>query len=226
MDNMSNSILQSSEASSVPSFSAETTDSDSFIDKIKNMSLTTWLIVILILAFLGLNVFAYLAKGTQAVTDIFKPVVDSTVGIFAYITGQTISTVAEGGKAVVGVAAGTAHTALDVVQDIATPPTATPHAAKTSLKSDLIADQKPDIMRENSLNRALNTKKRSTQQTMNDYEADDALSEIQGKNKSGWCYIGEDRGFRSCVEVGPNDGCMSGDIFPTQEVCINPSLRP
>jgi len=224
---MSNSILQSSEASSVPSFSSGTTDSDSFIDKIKNMNLTTWLIIILVLAFLGLNVFAYLAKGTQAVTDVFKPVVDSTVGIFAYITGQTISTVAEGGKAVVGVAAGTANTALDVVQDIATPEPqgATPKAAKASLKSVKFANEEPDVMRENSLNRALNTRKRSAQQTMNDYEADDSLSQIQGRNKSGWCYIGEDRGFRSCVEVGPNDGCMSGDIFPTQEICINPTLR-
>ena len=220
MDNMSNSILQSSEASSVPSFSSGTTDSDSFIGKIKNMNLTTWLIIILILAFLGLNIFAYLAKGTQAVTDVFKPVVDSTVGIFSYITGQTISTVAEGGKAVVGVAAGTANTALDVVQDIATP-----QAAGTSLKTVKFANEEPDIMRENALNKALNTKKKSSQQTMNDYEADDSLSQIQGINKSGWCYIGEDRGFRSCVEVGANDACMSGDIFPTQEICINPTLR-
>lgn len=225
MDNMSNSILQSSEASSVPSFSSGTTDSDSFIDKIKNMNLTTWLIIIVILAFLGLNVFAYLAKGTQAVTDVFKPVVDSTVGIFSYITGQTISTVAEGGKAVVGVAAGTANTALDVVQDIATPQSAAPQAAATSLKTVKFANDEPDIMRENALNKALNTRKRSAQQTMNDYEADDSLSQIQGRNKSGWCYIGEDRGFRSCVEVGPNDTCMSGDIFPTQEICINPTLR-
>lgn len=218
MDNVSNSILQSSEMSSVSSFSS---DSESFTDKIKNLSMTTWVIIILILAFLGLNIFAYLAKGTQAVTDVFKPVVDSTISIFAYITGQTISTAAEGGKAVIGVAAGTAETALDVVQDIATP-----QDARTSLKTNTFADEQPDIMKANALNQALNTSKKSSQKTMNDYEADDALSEIQGKNKSGWCYIGEDRGFRSCVEVGPNDSCMSGDIFPTQEVCINPNLRP
>jgi hypothetical protein len=218
MDNISNSILQSSEASSVSSFSTISSDSESFTEKIKNLSMTTWLIIIVILAFLGLNIFAYLAKGTDAVTSVFKPVVDTTLATFAYITGQTISTAAEGGKAVVGVAAGTAKTALDVVQDVATP--------QGSLKPNSFADEEPDIMKSNALNQALNTKKKSAQQTMNDYEADDALSQIQGRNKSGWCYIGEDRGFRSCVEVGPNDTCMSGDIFPTQEVCVNPRLRP
>ena len=43
--------------------------------------------------------------------------------------------------------------------------------------------------------------------------------------KSGYCYVGEDRGFRSCVRVSSGDKCMSGDIFPTQAVCINPNLR-
>jgi hypothetical protein len=56
-------------------------------------------------------------------------------------------------------------------------------------------------------------------------EPDDATSVTQRSGKSGYCYIGEDRGFRSCIRVGENDTCMSGDIFPTQAICINPSLR-
>lgn len=45
------------------------------------------------------------------------------------------------------------------------------------------------------------------------------------KKKSGYCYIGEDRGFRSCAKVSQHDTCMSGDIFPTRDICINPNLR-
>lgn len=41
----------------------------------------------------------------------------------------------------------------------------------------------------------------------------------------GYCYIGEDRGFRSCIKVTPDMKCMSGDIFPTMDVCVNPRLR-
>lgn len=56
---------------------------------------------------------------------------------------------------------------------------------------------------------------------------DDATSVTQsgGRSKSGYCFIGEDRGFRSCIKVGENDQCMSGDIFPTMDICINPNLR-
>ena len=57
---------------------------------------------------------------------------------------------------------------------------------------------------------------------------DDAGSSTQAskaKSKAGFCYIGEDRGFRSCIKVGEGDKCMSGDIFPTQDLCINPTLR-
>ncbi len=58
-------------------------------------------------------------------------------------------------------------------------------------------------------------------------EADDSTSRIQMKpaSNSGFCYIGEDRGFRSCIEVGEGDVCMSGNIFPTDAICINPNLR-
>jgi hypothetical protein len=58
-------------------------------------------------------------------------------------------------------------------------------------------------------------------------EADDSTSSIQMKptSKSGFCYIGEDRGFRNCINVGEGDVCMSGDIFPTEAICINPNLR-
>ena len=58
-------------------------------------------------------------------------------------------------------------------------------------------------------------------------EPDDATSNTQSNRtgKAGFCYIGEDRGFRSCIEVKENDVCMSGQIFPTSEICVNPNLR-
>lgn len=41
----------------------------------------------------------------------------------------------------------------------------------------------------------------------------------------GYCYIGTDRGVRSCIDVSPGDKCMSGKIFPRRDICVNPSLR-
>lgn len=45
------------------------------------------------------------------------------------------------------------------------------------------------------------------------------------QNERGWCYMGTDRGYRSCIEVGVNDVCMSGSIFPNKDICINPNIR-
>ena len=62
MDNsnsLSNSILQSSD-SSLPIAAYGSTDEGGFFDGLANITFSTWLIIILILAFLGFNIFAYL----------------------------------------------------------------------------------------------------------------------------------------------------------------------
>ena len=56
-------------------------------------------------------------------------------------------------------------------------------------------------------------------------EAGSITQANKASRKAGFCYIGEDRGFRSCISVGEGDTCMSGDIFPSMDKCINPSLR-
>lgn len=43
--------------------------------------------------------------------------------------------------------------------------------------------------------------------------------------KSGFCYLGEDRGVRTCVQVDDDDTCLSNQVFPTQEICVNPNLK-
>lgn len=47
----------------------------------------------------------------------------------------------------------------------------------------------------------------------------------QQSEKPGYCYIGKDKGIRSCLFVGVNDECLSDDIYPTMDVCVNPKLR-
>jgi hypothetical protein len=86
-----------------------------------------------------------------------------------------------------------------------------------------------DPTKQNNLSQALNSATPNlTRKNEPSYSADDSYSSIQmskSSSKSGWCFIGEDRGMRSCSQVGSNDKCMSGDIFPSQEICVNPTLR-
>ena len=226
-NSLSNTILQSSD-SSMPEmpdiFSTNTTpdvssNENGFFEGIQNMSPTTWLLIILILAFLGFNIFVYLAKGTETINSVFSPIINMFSGIFGDTVSQVVNVTAEGTKKIVNSTAGAIDTGLSEVQQIV------PNKASSSVSSVPVTKNQPDLMSNNSLNKALNTSQ-SSQQINNDYQADEASSNIQsGPPKSGWCYIGEDRGFRTCAEVGPNDKCISGDIFPSQDLCVNPTLR-
>lgn len=217
-NNISQSLLQSSE-SIMPSTSYSASSNDTgFFDSLKSINMTTWLLIILILAFLGFNIFAYLAKGTQDITNAFAPIIKMIFGTTAVVAGQAVDVAAEGAKAVVGGTAGAINTGLTAVQDI------TPNGAPSSIKGQQISQQQSDITQQSTLNRALNTAQ-TQQPQQQDYQANEASSSVHSAGKSGWCYIGDDRGFRSCAQVGVNDTCMSGDIFPSQEICMNPNLR-
>lgn len=219
-NNLSSSILQSSEVSPPSLTIGDSGDSSGFFDSLSNINLTTWLLIILILAFLGFNIFVYLAKGTQDFTSFFAPFMEKIFGTTLSVTGQTVDVAAEGAKAVVGGSANVINTGLTAVQGI------TPNGAPSSLPTQSVQGTmpQPDVTANNTLNRALNTSQQMRQGggANDDYEAHEASSSI---GKAGWCFVGEDRGFRTCAEVGVNDDCMSGDIFPSQELCINPNLR-
>ena len=203
----------------ISNISGESSNTNSIFSWFKNISILTWVIIIIVLAFFGINVFSYLSQGTQDITNIFSPIVNSISSVFANLTGQVTNVSAEGAKGVVNTTAAVANTGLTGIQQLSSPTT----TAGVPIQSTMPTPQT------NALNTALNT---STQTLANEeegqnYQADEANSSIQSASsgKSGWCYIGEDHGIRACAEVGMNDTCMSGDIFPSQEICINPSLR-
>jgi len=213
INNVSQSILQSSEASVVPSYTS--LNDNSFFDSLKKINTTTWILIILIFAFLGFNIFIYLAKGTQDITNFFAPLLKKIFGTSIYTTEQVVDVSAEGAKAVVGGTAGAIQTSLTAVQNV------TPNLTKSTIPLEPINKPQIDTIQQSSINKALNT----SQEQQPIYQADSASSSIQGGGKAGWCYIGEDRGFRTCAQIGVNDSCMSGDIFPSQEICMNPNLR-
>ena len=162
------------------------------------MTILRYVAIIIILAFLGINVFSYIGDVIDFIESIFGPVFRKIASFFGFTVGETAKQTVKmsetgiigGTKAVSGVAIG----GIDALERVLT---------------DAENQQKQ-------------------RQTQNIPKADDARSVTQlskASGKSGYCYIGEDRGFRSCVKVSEGDKCMSGDIFPTREICMNPNLR-
>ena len=100
-NNLSNTILQSSEPNSSVGSTSLSSNDYGFFESLKSINFTTWLILILILAFLGFNIFIYLAKGTQGIANFFAPLMEKIFGETVSVTGQTVDVAAEGAKAVV-----------------------------------------------------------------------------------------------------------------------------
>ena len=208
-----------------------TSSSDTGIwSSIQNIGLINWIIIFFILSLLGFNIFYYLAAGTQDITDFFKPIFEKILLIFGLTAKTVVDVTAEGSRSVVNTTADVFDKTTRAIQDTVDKPfeqQVSPSGASTSISNDKFQQPVADIMQANTLNKALNTST-GTSNGNQDFEADESSSTIQrgASSKAGWCYIGEDRGFRTCAQVGVNDTCMSGDIFPSQEICINPKLRP
>ena len=197
-----------------------------------NISWQTWLIIVLILALLGINVFIYLAKGTGAVAEFideyFGPVL-KLLGISVLETSkQTINVSATGTKAGVDVVAGTTTGAIDEVEKgIST------NTTNTTYKSQQTGQQ-PSSSQKNAMPVQQQIQEGGSATEWREDNLDSALNDAsrnlepqpdESSGKAGWCYIGMDRGTRACSEVGVNDMCMSGNIFPSQDICMNPNLR-
>jgi len=225
LDNGSSSSSSSKSVLSSLDTSGSSSGDGGWFSSLFSIPMTTWIIIFLVLAFVGFNIFVYLAKGTQDITNFFTPIIDKIVGAFGSVTNQIVDTSATGAKAVVNTSAGAVDTSLTSVQNaLPEGKQVSTTAGGTSLQNSI---PQADVMQNNTMNKALNNSnvKNNIGQTQ-DYEADDTSSSIQkAQSKGGYCYIGEERGYRSCMQVDSGDMCMSGEIFPTSEICINPNLR-
>ena len=187
-------------------------------------------LIVLLLALIGFNVMTYLDDITRWFGETFGAPFQAAARFLGYAaidTAQaTVDVSAQGTKSAVDIAAGAATSGIDVLQQ-------TIEQKGRQEDQDQDQDQEPQdpqgqgkqrqqgpqMSSSAALQRALSHAKKQPPQP------DDATSRTQRTGKSGYCYIGEDRGFRSCIKVGEEDTCMSGDIFPTHAICINPRLR-
>ena len=175
------------------------------------MKIAKYALIVLILAFLGFNIFTALGKATDTTKGILGPFLSALGFGVGETVKQTVDVTAEGAKLGVDVAAGTVDDAVTLLEK---------SVGVKGVQFNRIDD--PSKTTQDALDNAIKKQQSSVP------EPDDSSSATQrdaGAQKAGYCYIGEDRGFRSCLKVNEGDQCMSGDIFPSMEICVNPNLR-
>ncbi len=154
------------------------------------------LLIVLIIAFLAYNAYLYYYEGT----DIFQ----KFFGIVLFKTGEgtknVVHNTGEGAKKIVDVTEKAGEGVGQAVSDIG-----------------------KNVEERSSLKKAIEKpKKKEEEEVKPDYSTE---SNIQQKKVTGYCYIGNDRGYRTCVKMTGGDTCASGKVFPTKDICVNPNLR-
>jgi hypothetical protein len=179
-------------------------DGRSFLSKI---GWKMWAAIIILLTFLGVNIFVYLAEVSEFMSSVLKPFIGTSIGV----ASETVDVAAEGGITAVDIVGSIAKVGLLETQTVAKK--AKNNNEMSSMKLDFGL---PNVLDNNTLNRSINSK-RNEEKNDGTYEGTDT----SGK----WCYVGEFNGVRSCRKLSEGDTCMSGNIFPNRDICINPSLR-
>ena len=154
---------------------------------------------LLILSLLGINLFIVIGNIFQKVFDIFKPLISQIFAIFGYTAGTLINKSADVtsdvARAGVDIAEGTLQSVGNLLKD----------ASKGSININTRSEL--DMVSSGPI-------------------ADNAESPIQNTISSGkttWCLVGEQNGRRGCVSVSDASKCMSGQVYGSREMCMNPT---
>jgi len=189
---------------SIPNVMPNLEQGKSFLSKI---GWKMWVLIIILLTFLGVNVFLYLAQGSEFIASLLNPLLGTSLGV----AGETVDVAAEGGKSAVDIVGSVAKIGLLETQSVAKKAKNVNQLSSAKLDFGL-----PDVPDNNTLNRNINTK-RKKERNVGSYEGTDTSGQ--------WCYVGEYNGIRNCRQLEKGDVCMSGNIFPNRDICINPTLR-
>ena len=206
---------------------SQSNSNDGYFSTNGNTNYTRIGMIVVILLFLGVNIFSYLGDFLQIIKEALAPLLKTILESLGYVVTETTKDVtqiaASGAKLGIDVAAGTVESGINVIQgqlDLE-------QGANQGQGQRGQSPSQPNNMPKQNLLSASLSSALADAEYNSEPMPDDSMSSTQrlGPGKSGYCYIGEDRGFRSCIAVRDGDVCMSGDIFPSQSICVNPSLR-
>jgi len=221
-------------------FSKSTPTPSSSPTKSGKRSWLFWFGILVILALLGFNIFKYMGEILDYLKKLFEPI----LSVFGYTVGETtkstISTTASGSKNIIDTTANITKSGINILQNAIVGDSNKPRE-KTTQKDiyndsdsdsddDDDADKKtyePDDDAKTALGKtdAVREQKKFIRSTPVPDNIDSRTQNNRSTGKAGYCYVGSDKGIRTCAKVSENEQCMSGDIFPTLNICVNPTLR-
>lgn len=178
-------------------------------------------ITLLILALLGFNLFKYFGTIVDKLRQVLKPLL-SVLGYYVGETSkQTIDMAAEGSKYGIDQVTNATDSTIDLAEKgmgVKKPTKKTEKAKKV---------EKPTINESENQKKVINTinKKITEKQDKPVQIKPIETEENKVSSKGNWCFLGKEKNVRQCVEIRDSNNCISNELFPTEQLCINPTLR-
>jgi len=210
-----------------------------------------WIFIIILLAFLGFNIFKYLAQGTDIVTALLSPIAYVITMVSGDTAKTTLQHTSQGAQTIASESSNFLQILLKILTDIFT--NSVKFIANSSIsginylqstiqqdkitsakEKDTDTDTDNDDSNDDEDNILKNERKIEKRvQDVSDsikgliVKKEDNLPEPSSTDSQhhGFCYVGKENNLRHCAKVSAKSKCMSGDIFPTMDLCINPKLR-
>lgn len=173
---------------------------------------------LLVLSFLGINLLTTMGNIVQTISNIFGPLFTQILSVFGYTAGTVIDkstdVVTDVAKSGIDLAGDTIQSAAELLKD----------ASRGNVDKNAVnqLDNSFKYGKSSKIDGAINNSKYGVNQP----EPDSSVDPIQKPITSGkvnWCLVGEYQGKRGCIEVDDESKCMSGQVFPSQNTCLNPT---
>jgi hypothetical protein len=158
------------------------------------------LVSLLVLSFLGINLLVIMGNSMQYIMNVFKPFLDTILANLGYTTGTVLDK------------------STDVVTDTAKLGIDLAGGAVHSVGKLLKSAGNPDVLDKSLNGSPIIAKQPSADQSTN------SIQNPIASNKGAWCLVGQYGANRGCIAVDDQDKCLSGQIFPSQKLCLNPTL--
>jgi len=238
---------------SEPSYNQQSYNQQSYNEPKTNIvkSIFFWIFIILLLAFLGFNIFKYLAQGTDIVTALLSPI----AYVIAMVSGDTAKTTlqhtSQGAQTIATESSNFLQILLKLITEffnnsvnfIATTSTSAINYLQSTIKQDKITSTKENENQNKDQNKDEGEDEGEEGDLKNERKIENRVQDVSNSIKSlivkkedkvpepssseqhGYCYVGKENNLRHCAKVSSKSKCMSGDIFPTMDLCINPKIR-
>jgi len=163
------------------------------------------LIFLMVLMYLGINFLNIFGDGLQSIVNVTNPAVTKILAAFGYTAGESINQTA-------GIASDTIVTGVEVAEGV------------VKNIGNLLIDASEEADPGNRLHTQVENKKPHYR---DEPSADTSENPIQNpifSGKRNWCLVGEHQFKRGCVSISESDKCLSGQVFPNQQMCLNPTF--